>query len=85
MRKSSITDIPGPSRLLRTALNRRANAEHNSKKIWQDLNMPASCYDLLKPNTFSLPEKLLRHSSKLSSFHGQNQKSKCKKGAKSIN
>lgn len=83
MKKSSITDIPGPSRLLRTALNRRANAEHNSKKIWHDLNMPASCYDLLKPNIFSLPEKLLRHSSKLSSIHGPNQKSKHKKGVKS--
>lgn len=83
MRKSSIADIPGPSRLLRTALNRKANAEHNSKKIWQNLNMPASCYDLLKPNTFSLPEKILRHSSKSRSIHGPHDKSKIRKGVKS--
>jgi hypothetical protein len=44
--------------------------------------MPESCYDLLKPNIFSLPDKLLRHSAKLKPLRGPHEK-KTKKGVKS--
>lgn len=43
--------------------------------------MPASCYDALKPNIFSLPEKLLRHSAKLKPLRVHERKAK--KGVKS--
>lgn len=73
---------PGPSRLLQGIIGSKANTYHNRMKIWQKINMPASCYDLLKPNTFSLPEKLLRHSAKLKPLRGPHDK-KAKKGVKS--
>ena len=57
-------NMPGPSRLLRSALKRKANPEHNSKKIWAELNMPDGC-EFLGQNVFSLPEKLLKHSTKM--------------------
>lgn len=44
--------------------------------------MPVSCFDVLKPNTFSLPEKLLRHSAKLKPLRGPHER-KTKKGVKS--
>lgn len=53
----------GPSRFL-ASINRRANPEYNSKRIWQELNMPTEC-DFLGPNVFTLPERLLRHGPKL--------------------
>lgn len=81
-RKTSFSDVPGPSRILRGVLGSKANPAHNSKKIWRELNMPVSCFDLLKPNIFSLPEKLLRHSAKLRPIKGPHEKTK-KKGVKS--
>jgi hypothetical protein len=80
-RKPSISE-PGPSRLLQGIIGSKANPQHNSMKIWRELNMPVSCYDLLKPNTFSLPEKLLRHSAKLKPLKGPHER-KTKKGVKS--
>ncbi|KAL1389180.1 hypothetical protein pipiens_001339 [Culex pipiens pipiens] len=53
----------GPSRFL-ASINRRANPQYNSKRIWQELNMPTEC-DFLGPNVFTLPERLLRHGPKL--------------------
>ena len=77
MRKSSFTDIPGPSRLLRTAIKKQANSGHNSKQIWRDLNMPVTgTDDLLHPSVFTIPDRLLRHSTKLKSLHGPRSKSK---------
>lgn len=58
-------NIPGPSRLLRTQLNRRANAQHNSKKVWAELNLPQGCGQFFSPNVFSIPNRLLRHSQKM--------------------
>jgi hypothetical protein len=81
-RKPSSSDIPGPSRLLQGILGSKANAGHNRMKVWRELNMPASCFDLLKPNTFSLPDKLLRHSAKLKPLRGPHER-KTKKGVKS--
>jgi hypothetical protein len=83
MRRSSLCDIPGPSRLLRTQLQKRANADHNARQIWKDLNLPLACQDLFKPNVFSLPEKLLKHSAKMKPLKGPHEKSKKKKGVKS--
>lgn len=80
-RKASSSE-PGPSRLLQGILGSKANPYHNSMKVWRQLNMPESCYDLLKPNTFSLPEKLLRHSAKLKPLRGPHER-KTKKGVKS--
>lgn len=80
--RSLSSSEPGPSRLLQGIIGSKANGYHNRMKIWQKLNMPASCYDLLKPNTFSLPEKLLKHSAKLKPLRGPHDK-KSKKGAKS--
>ena len=56
------SEAAGPSGLVR--INRRAHPEHNTKQIWRELNMPTDC-DFLGPNVFSLPEKLLRHSTKM--------------------
>lgn len=81
-RKSSSSDIPGPSRLLQGILGSKANPGYNRMKVWRELNMPASCFDLLKPNTFSLPEKLLKHSAKLKPLRGPNER-KGKKNVKS--
>lgn len=44
--------------------------------------MPESCLDMLKPNVFSLPDKLLRHSAKLKPLRGPHER-KSKKGVKS--
>lgn len=79
--KASVSDA-GPSRLLQGVLGNKANASHNSLKVWRQLNMPVSTYDLLKPNVFSLPEKLLRHSAKLKPLRGPHER-KRKKGVKS--
>ncbi|XP_029708760.2 dynein axonemal heavy chain 7 [Aedes albopictus] len=45
-------------------INRKANPEYNRRRIWQELNMPTDC-DFLGPNVFNLPDRLLKHSSKL--------------------
>lgn len=82
MRKSSFCAMPGPSRSLRVQLQKRANADYNSKQLWRDLNMPVACQDLFKPNIFSLPDRLLRHSAKMKPLKGPHQK-KSKKGVKS--
>ena len=76
MRKSSFSDIPGPSRLLRTAIKKKSNAGHNSKQIWRDLNMPAGSEDLLHPSVFTIPDRLLRHSTKMKSLYGPRARSK---------
>lgn len=68
--------------LLRGIVGSKANPYHNSMKIWRQLNMPESTYDLCQPNIFSLPEKLLKHSPKLKPLKGPHQK-KTKKGIKS--
>ena len=81
-RKASSISEPGPSRLLQGILGSKANPTHNSMKVWKRLNMPESCYDLLKPNVFSLPDKLLRHSAKLKPLKGPHER-KTKKGVKS--
>lgn len=73
-RKPSTSDVPGPSRLLQGIIGSKANAHHNSMKIWRELSMPASCFDLLKPNVFSIPEKLLRHSAKLKPLRGPHER-----------
>lgn len=80
-RKPSLAE-PGPSRLLQGVIGSKANAHHNSMKVWRQLNMPTSCYDMLKPNIFSLPEKLLKHSPKLKPLKGPHER-KTKKGVKS--
>lgn len=73
---------PSTSKLLKGVLGSKANAAHNSMKVWRELNMPASCYDLMRPNVFSLPDKLLRHSAKLKPLRGPHER-KTKKGVKS--
>jgi hypothetical protein len=67
---------------LRGIVNSKANPHHNSMKLWRQLNLPESTYDLFQPNVFSLPEKLLKHSAKLKPLKGPHQK-KSKKGVKS--
>lgn len=80
-RKPSASE-PGPSRLLEGLVGSKVNQFHNRVKLWRRLNMPESCIDLLKPNTFSLPEKLLKHSAKLKPLRGPHER-KTKKGVKS--
>lgn len=83
-RKLSNSDA-GPSstsKLLKSVLGSKANAAYNSKKIWRELSMPESTFDLLRPNIFTLPDKLLRHSAKLKPLRGPHER-KTKRGVKS--
>ena len=67
------------SQLLKGVVGSKANSYHTRMKLWRQFNMPVSCYDLLKPNTFSLPEKLLRHSPKLKPLRGPHERKSNKK------
>jgi hypothetical protein len=75
---------PGGSRpkVLQGIIGSKANPHYNQMKVWRQLNMPESCFDVLKPNIFSLPEKLLKHSAKLKPLRGPHER-KSKKGVKS--
>lgn len=75
--------IAGPSSpLLQGIADSKANPHYKRLQLWRRLNMPESCCDMLKPNVFSLPDKLLRHSAKLKPLRGPNER-KSKKGVKS--
>ena len=81
-RKPDFTKVPGTKEIVKSVIGSRANPAYNSKKVWRELNLPTSSFDLSRPNIFSLPEKLLKHSPKLKPLKGPHEK-KVKKGVKS--
>lgn len=76
------SDIPGPSRILQTAMKKKVNAEKKARCIWSDINKTKD--DTLNPNVFSLPEKLLKHSMKMKSSPGGRPKAAGSLDSKSI-
>lgn len=83
-RKTDFSKVPGAKDIIKSAIGSKANVQYTSKKLWRELNMPTSTFDLAQPNIFSLPERLLKHSPKLKPLKGPYEK-KAKKGVKSEN
>lgn len=52
-------------RIIFPTFKRKGNAEYHSRQIWKELNLPASCSSVCKPNIFTLPEHLLKHNKKM--------------------
>lgn len=80
-RHNDFSKVPGTKEIIKSVMGSKANVHFNSKKIWRELNLPTSTYDLSRPNIFSLPEKLLKHSAKLKPLrlpHERKAKSKIK-------
>ncbi|CRK93662.1 CLUMA_CG007191, isoform A [Clunio marinus] len=63
-----------PSQILQGVIGSKANSNYNRMQIWRQLNTPESSSDALKPNIFSLPEKLLKHSAKLTPHEKKKKK-----------
>lgn len=78
-RKTDFSKVPGTRDIIKSVIGSKANIEFNSKKIWRELNLPTSTFDVSRPNIFSLPEKLLRHSAKLKPLRGPHERRTKKK------
>lgn len=77
-RKRDFSKVPGTSDIIKSAMSSKANFQYKSKKMWRELSLPTSEFDLNRPNIFSLPEKLLRHSAKLKPLRGPHERRKSK-------
>lgn len=75
-RKRDFSKVPGTSDIIKNAMGSKANIGYTSKKMWRELSLPTSEFDLMRPNVFSLPEKLLKHSPKLKPLKGPHEKKK---------
>lgn len=73
-RKHDFSKVPGTSDIIKSAMSSKANLNYTSKKLWRDLSLPTSDFDLTRPNVFSIPEKLLKHSPKLKPLRGPHEK-----------
>lgn len=77
-RKRDFSKVPGTSEIIKSAMGSKANLNYTSKKMWRELSLPTSEFDLTRPNVFSLPEKLLKHSPKLKPLRGPHEKKRKK-------
>jgi hypothetical protein len=73
-RKRDFSKVPGTSEIVKNAIAGKGNLQYKSKKLWRELSLPTSEFDLNRPNIFSLPEKLLRHSVKLKPIRGPHER-----------
>lgn len=78
-RLPDFSKVPATKDIVKSAINSKANIRYTSKKLWKELNLPTSPLDLTRPNIFSLPEKLLKHSPKLKPLKGPHEKKTRKK------
>jgi hypothetical protein len=78
-RRTDFSKVPGTKQIIQGVLSSKANAEYKTKKLWRELSLPTSSFDLDRPNIFSMPDKLLRHSAKLKPLHGPHEKKRRRK------
>jgi len=82
LRHPDFSKVPGTKEIVKSAISSKANVGYTSKKLWRELNLPTSPLDLSRPNIFSIPEKLLKHSAKLKPLKGPHER-RTKKATKS--
>ncbi|KAL7044814.1 hypothetical protein ACKWTF_002067 [Chironomus riparius] len=83
LRHPDFSKVPGTKEIVKRAISSKANVGYTSKKLWRELNLPTSPLDLSRPNIFSLPEKLLKHSAKLKPLKGPHER-RTKKATKKV-